>query len=188
MSVVLKGFCLRFVCIALLLVCFAGQAHAVLFIDKNVKRIQENACIDIEFLERFEPYLSPRVFTVNVRTAEDMAYIMTVLYGCDILAEESKATTEDEYHDGTVYMIWGLMGTKADGSRKTIFDFLKSKLLVTIRMNFDERIYSTLDEALNSPEVARSVKQYGGKKINIQAFTLSGEDRGLLNLDRTLAN
>lgn len=188
MNVFTRGVYTRYVCLALLLVCFADQAHAVLFIDKNVKRIQENACIDIDFLERFEPYLSPKVFTVNARTAEDMAYIMTVLYGCDILADESKLIQEDEYHDGTVYMIWGLMGTKADGSRKTVFDFLKSKLLVTIRMNFDEQIYSSLDEALSSPEVARSVKQYGAEKINIQAFTLSGEDRGLFNLDRTLAN
>lgn len=178
---------LKLLMIPLFIMGLHTYAHSALLIDKNYKRIQGNACIDIDFLEKFEPnfipFHNPKVTTVRYKTAEELAEIMAILYGCDILAEESKINPEDEYQDGTVYMIWGWNGLKKGGRRKGLFDTLTSKFLTSITMSFDERVYSTFEETMNSPEMERMLRQYGAEKINIQAFTLSGEDGGLLNLN-----
>jgi hypothetical protein len=167
-------------------------AHAALITDQNLGRIRDNECVSVDFLKTYGLLFSQggesRSFSVNYHTVEELAEILIVLYGCDILAEEAKANPADEHQDGTIFMIWGDMGRKPDGSPKTIFDTLNSALLTITRMSPDERLYGTLEEALTSLDVARLVKEYGAEKINVQAFTLAGEDRGLFKLDGSLVD
>ncbi len=177
-------------CIALLLVLVSTSVNAAVILDGNIKRIQENACITIDFLEKYEPNFfpqrKPEVLSVSFHTAEEMAEVHIILYGCDIFSEESKLNPGNEYQDGTVFMIWASMGRNANGHIRTMFDALNPNKVSRLRTSFDERVYSTLEEALDSPEMARLVKKYGSEKVYVQGFSLSGEDKGLFALDQSL--
>ncbi len=185
---------IKIICITLLLAGVAFSSHAVLLIDKNAKRHQENVCIDMDFIEKYEPRFWPpgdhKTLSISYHTPEEMAEVQMVLYGCDIYAEESKFNPDDEHQDGTVYLIWGYMGNKKDGSLVTVFDPLikpsKDKLSI-LNVDPDEGVYSTFEEALNSAQMERILSKWGADLIKIQAFTLKGEDRGLYNLDQSLA-
>lgn len=178
-----RARCYRVVWMALLATLLPAIACSALIVDRHLSRHYDNSCITVDFLIKYSPLMlparNPKMLVVSVGSAEELTETYSLLYGCDILPEESKYNAEHPGQDGIVYMLWWNPGRKRDGSPKSIFDSLNPDKISKLNSSQDERIFSTMQEAMRSPQMAKAVAKHGVQKVYVQAFSLKGEDLGL---------